>query len=131
MLDEIHPSDDELEAYILGSASDTALDKVEEHLLICERCRRELAHSEQHVSTIKRGGDGKRLRSIHLTVDGSIFGAIHSGADGKWIARHWGSQLDGFKNCDSIEEANAYLMDSFQQMFPEHLCSEECRKTSY
>jgi hypothetical protein len=30
--------------------------------------------------------------------------------------------------CDSVEDANAYLMESFQQMFPEHVCSEQCRE---
>ena len=29
--------------------------------------------------------------------------------------------------CGSVEKANAYLMESFRQMFPEHVCSEQCR----
>jgi hypothetical protein len=44
------------------------------------------------------------------------------------VARHWGRQLDGGRTCDSVEEANAYLMESFQQMFPKHECSEHCRE---
>jgi hypothetical protein len=53
---------------------------------------------------------------------------MHSGADGKWVVRHWGRQLDGGRICASVEEANAYLMESFKQMFPEHVCSEQCRE---
>ena len=87
MLQGIHPTSGELEAYSLGSASDATLDKVEQHLLICERCRIELALSEQYIWAMKRAiaspETGKRLRSIHLTEDGPIFGTIHSGADGK------------------------------------------------
>jgi hypothetical protein len=132
MLQGIHPSSDELEAYSLGSTSDAALDKVEEHLLICERCRIELALSEQYLWAMKKAvaapETGKRLRSIHVTEDGPIFGTIRSGADGKWMARHWGRQLDGGRTCDSMEEANVYLMESFDQMFPEHSCSEHCRE---
>jgi hypothetical protein len=32
-----------------------------------------------------------RLRAIHITEDGPIFGAVHNGPDGKWVARHLGS----------------------------------------
>src|ERR1700693_1102972 len=131
MLPKVHPSFDELEAYSLGSTSDAGLDKVEEHLLICEQCRIELTLSDQYVRALRKAVPAlktvKRLRSIHATEDGPIFGTIHSGADGKWIARQWGRQLDGGRTCDSMEEANAYLIDSFHQMFPEHFCSENCR----
>jgi hypothetical protein len=91
-----------------------------------------LALSDQYVWAMKKAvavpEAGRRLRSIHVTEDGPIFGTIHSGADGKWIARQWGRQLDGGRTCDSMEEANAYLIDSFHQMFPEHFCSETCRE---
>jgi hypothetical protein len=76
-----------------------ALDKVEKHLLISELCRTKLALSDQYVWAMKKAialaETAKRLRSIHLTEDGPIFGTIHSGADGKWIARQCGRQLDG------------------------------------
>jgi hypothetical protein len=132
MAKEEHPSADELETYALGSCSNADLEKVEEHLFICERCQDELALTDHYIQAMKGAAAapeiGKRLRSIHTTEDGPIFGAIHCGADGKWIARHWGGQLDGRRICDSVEEANAYLMESFWQMFPEHVCSEWCRE---
>jgi hypothetical protein len=117
-----HSSSEELEAYALGRSSDADLEKVEEHLLICERCQDELALSKAASSEA-----GKRLRSVHITEDGPVFGAMHGRADGKWVARHWGRQLDGSYVCDSVDEANAYLRESFRQMFPEHLCSGQCR----
>jgi hypothetical protein len=131
MVPKVHPLSDELEAYAIGSASDAALDRVEEHLLICEWCRIELALSDQYFRVKEKAAAPntlKRLRSIHLTDDGPIFGAIRCGVDGKWIARHWGRQLDGGGTCDSMEEASAYLIDSFHQLFPEHSCSERCRE---
>ena len=131
MLQEVHPLSDELEGYFLGTSSNADLEKIEEHLLICERCQNELALTGQHVRTRKRAAalpeKGKRLRSIHITEDGPIFGAMHTGADGKWIARHWGRQLDGVRICGSAEDANEYLTESFRQMFPEHLCSGQCQ----
>jgi hypothetical protein len=130
MVPEVHPSSDELEAYALGLWSDADLEKVEEHLLICERCQNELARTDQFIRAMKSAAaalrTGKRLRAIHITKDGPIFGAVHNGPDGKWVARHWGRQLDGSRICGSVEEANAYLMESFRQMFPEHVCSEQC-----
>ena len=132
MVQEIHPSSDKLEAYALGLSSDADLENVEKHLLICDRCQNELALTDRYVAAMKKAAAAlktvKGLRSIHFTEDGPIFGAIHCGADGKWVARHWGRQLAGFHVCDSVEEANAYLIDSFRQMFPEHFCSENCRE---
>jgi hypothetical protein len=71
---------------------------------------------------------GTQLRSIHLTEDGPIFGAVHNNADGKWEARNWGKELNGSRVCDSIDDANAYLIESFQQMFPDHVCTAPCRQ---
>jgi hypothetical protein len=134
MVQEGHPSSDELEAYSLGLSSGADLEQVEEHLLICERCQNELALTDQYIRAMKTAfaslQSGSRLRSVHITEDGPVFGAIHCGADGKWVARHWGRQLDGGRICDSMEEANAYLMESFRQMFPDHQCSEKCREES-
>jgi hypothetical protein len=71
---------------------------------------------------------GTQLRSVHITEEGPIFGAVHNGADGKWEARHWGKELNGSWICDSIDEANVYLIESFQQMFSEHVCTAQCRQ---
>jgi hypothetical protein len=129
---ELHPSFEVLEAYAIGLSSDTALQNVEEHLLICERCQDELALTDKYVQAMKTAlsspETGRRLRSIHITEDGPIFAAIHCEAEGKWVARHWGRVLNGYRICDSVEDANVYLTESFWQMFPEHVCSEECRE---
>ena len=132
MIQEAHPSSDALEAYSLSASSDADLEKVEEHLLICERCQNELAETDQYIRAMKgalaSAQTGGRLRSLHITEDGPIFGAMHRRVDGKWLARHWGRQLNGGRTCDSVEDANAYIMESFHQMFPEHRCSEQCRE---
>ena len=132
MVPEVHPSSDELEAYSLGLSSDTDLEKVEEHLLICERCQNELALTDQYIRAMKvalaSSQTGRRLRSIHITEDGPIFGAMHSRSRWQMGSSALGQATRWWPTCDSVEEANAYLMDSFQQMFPEHDCSEQCRE---
>jgi hypothetical protein len=34
------------------------------------------------------------------------------------LARHWGEQLQGARECRTMREANEYLTDSFVEMFP-------------
>jgi hypothetical protein len=122
MVQEVHPAFGELEAYAFGLSPEAILEDVEEHLRCCIQCQNELAMRNGAVKL----GDKGRLRSIHITEDGPIFGTLHSRADGKWVARHWGRQLDGYGICDSTEEASRYLTKSFQQMFPEHVCTRQC-----
>ncbi len=35
----------------------------------------------------------------------------------RWVARHWGSQLDGMRVCKTMREESDYLKDSFSEMF--------------
>ncbi len=127
-----HPHSEELEAYALGRSPDSVLERIQGHLLTCERCQEDLARTAAYILAIKQAaasfGEVRRLCSIHITEDGPIFGTMHPRSDGKWLARHWGRQLDGGRVCDSVEDANAYLLDSFHQMFPEHTCSEQCNE---
>ncbi len=130
MFEAPHPLPDVLEDYALGRTSESAAEKVEIHLLYCGRCQDELSRTEEYIRAMKsaaaEAGPVRRLRSLHFTSDGPIFGAIHPLPNGKWMARHWGKQLQGGTSCSTLEEANAYLLESFQQMFPEHVCLPDC-----
>ena len=123
-----HPSCDDLETYSIGRSPNA--DKIGEHLLTCERCQNELALTDRYIQAMKKAAaspeEYRRLRSIHITDDGPIFGTMREREDRKWLARHWGKQIDGWRICDSVEEGNEYLRESFDQMFPEHVCSEKC-----
>jgi hypothetical protein len=44
------------------------------------------------------------------------------------MARHWGEQLVGGKECHTMREANEFLLASFTQMFPEHRCTDRCHE---
>src|SRR5690348_12429883 len=98
MIQEVHPTPDNLEGYATGRLTEPESVRVEEHLLICEQCQNELALTDRYVQAVKNvlsgmGAMVRRLRSVHITEDGPIFGAMHGTEDGKWVARHWGSQL--------------------------------------
>jgi hypothetical protein len=126
-----HSSAEDLEAYAIGRSSEVDTERIEIHLLICEPCQDELAQTDRYLRAMQCAAaiveeSTRRYRSVHFTEDGPIFGASHQRPDGKWVARHWGKQLQGGHVCDSLAEANAYLRASFQQMFPEHDCSVRC-----
>lgn len=48
-----HPSEDDLEEYVFGRLEGDALDEVEEHLLLCEDCRRRLTETENFVASTR------------------------------------------------------------------------------
>jgi hypothetical protein len=65
-------------------------------------------------------------RFIHDTEDGLIVSETTRQGRGKWLAHHWGPQLDGARNTKTLKDGMTYLIESFQQMFPEHQCTERC-----
>ncbi len=48
-----HPSEDDLEEYVFGRLEGDTLDEVEEHLLLCEDCRRRLTETENFVASTR------------------------------------------------------------------------------
>jgi anti-sigma factor RsiW len=48
-----HFDDDEAERYSLGTISKDEQPALEEHLLICESCRRRVAESDQYVAAMR------------------------------------------------------------------------------
>jgi hypothetical protein len=63
---------------------------------------------------------------VHDTADGFIYARTERKGR-KWLARHWGEQLHGARECRTMREANEYLTTSFVEMFPEHRCTRRCR----
>jgi hypothetical protein len=49
-----HPSAEQLEEYVLHRLSGESLDRVEEHLLLCSGCCRELEQVEQFIAAFKQ-----------------------------------------------------------------------------
>jgi hypothetical protein len=72
--------------------------------------------------------NSRSRRFTHDTEDGLIASEATRLGRGKWFAHHWGPQLDGGTTTPTLREANAYLTESFQQMFPEHQCTKQCHR---
>lgn len=48
-----HPTDDEMELYAMHKAVEPAVEKIEEHLLLCESCRGELDAVLQQIRVMR------------------------------------------------------------------------------
>ncbi len=108
-----HLSPEHLEEFSLGKLSPTRTAAVEEHLLICQACRETLCSIEPY-------------NFIHHTRDGPIYSRVTRLRSGMFAARHWGRWLNGGKEFNSRQGAKAYLVRTFGQMFPEHVCTKSC-----
>lgn len=69
---EGHPSDDELEQYSLGRLGDDRVAPLEEHLLVCEACRRRVEEFDEFVAVMRaalretRGEQPERAQPLAL-----------------------------------------------------------------
>jgi hypothetical protein len=88
----------------------------EGHLALCPRCR-------EIVEDVRAGLPVSR---VHQTEDGPVHLWASPDPEGGWKARIWGRELAGARRFETLAEANRHLLDSFGQMFGEHLCSEGC-----
>ena len=114
-----------LELYALGRLAEPVLGRVKEHLLTCEACRQDVDSCDRGIGT--RRGSLVPMSFVHETEDGPIYSHTTPGPGGGWVARHWGRELDGGRTCQTILDANEYLLVSFAEMFPEHECGPGCQ----
>jgi hypothetical protein len=117
-----HISLSELTDYAAGRVfAGTNLIGLEEHLFLCERCRKVVVKLDSDALSHARP-----LEIIHATADGLIRLWVEQSLSGRWLARFSGDQLDGGQEFGSIESARTFTLQSFEQMFPEHVCSHAC-----
>ena len=123
-------SDDTLELYALGTLPQPRADGVEEHLLLCERCRNRLSTIEEFVRVMRMG---LRLSSpfvtfwqLHATADGPVEIWVERGDSGCWLSAREGPAHSGGSRFATESEALRDAVQSFREMFPEHVCSTKC-----
>jgi hypothetical protein len=125
-----HPPDDLLERYAMGALAEPELERVEEHLLVCEACQARLAETDAFVSATRaalRQLRDEPLDFTHYTEDGPIRLLVESTGSGEWRATFAGQELEGARRFGGVAEANEYLLEAFRIMFPAHQCDERCR----
>ena len=103
-------------AYLMNRMLPKEIREFEEHIIECRRC------AEVVESTLAE----LPISLVHQTEDGPVhLWASPNKAEG-WKARMWGEQLAGANRFGTLAETNRFLLDSFAQMFPGHVCSSRC-----
>jgi hypothetical protein len=144
------PSRDELEQYVLGHCREAESRRLEEHLLVCEYCRRELAEADSYVTVIRTAlrqchNDSQltgplihglteaweradaHLVAMHATDQGIMLLFVCPAIrGGNWLARVVGGTIDAGDWCDRRGHAVVASHRLFSEMFPEHVCSVAC-----
>jgi hypothetical protein len=112
----------ELTDYAAGRVfARTTLVELEEHLFLCGECRSVVVKLDSDASSRRRP-----LEITHTTADGLIQLWIEQSLSGRWLARFSGDQLDGGQEFGNLESARTFALQSFEQMFPEHVCNLAC-----
>ena len=132
-----HVTQDDLEKLALGKLRTVDSIRAQRHIFNCGDCLGRLVHTTfvlaqrgltppEPIALVPKR---RRMSFVHDTADGLIFSKSERQGR-KWIARHWGDQLQGGRDCKTVSEANEFLVASFHQMFPEHRCTERCCSSS-
>jgi len=122
-----HIDEDVLEAYALGKLKDDGLTQVEEHLLLCVPCQDQLRKVETFIKALR--GVAADLFDSYDFVHDTEAGPVHLTlikAEGRWVARFWGENLEGMLVFGDARDASRYLGDCFSEMFPAHQCTPRC-----
>ena len=127
------PIEQEIESLALGALSTHDSIRIQRHIYHCGACLKRLIEITLIQEEEGRGpkplclpNSRKPLSFVHDTADGLIYSTVER-HDRRWLARHWGEELNGAKECKTMREANEFLVASFAAMFPEHRCTERCR----
>ena len=131
-----HFSAKQIEKLALGELTTAESIRVQTHIYNCPECLKKLVAITLVQEMQGLGPEPlvlpttrKPLSFMHDTADGLVFCKVERRGR-KWLALHWGDQIDGTRECASVREANEYAVTSFHQMFPEHRCTVRCKAES-
>jgi hypothetical protein len=124
-----HVDEDQLQRFALGRLSTSESLRIQRHLFNCKPCLKRLVELEYKLGLQEKTGTGRAAVSAphrrkplfirHDTADGFIYCRVERYGR-RWVARHWGDQLAGARECRTMGDANEFLARSFSEMFPEH-----------
>ncbi len=126
---EPHLTDEDVEDFARKALADPALARVEEHLLVCELCRRRVEDIDRFIADLRRATSAPEPSDvIHATLDGPIRLQTRKQKDGTWCAELCGAEIESVGTFATQAEAGAYVTRIFAEMFPEHVCNAGCRE---
>lgn len=122
-----HISPELLELYVLGRAPESEVDRIEDHLLLCEQCRVLFSDTSLYVAAMQLGlRQLTGMVAVHATKDGVVTLSVKKGRKA-WIARVRGPGIDAGRRALSEKNALRACQDAFRSMYPEHTCGPGCK----
>jgi anti-sigma factor RsiW len=123
----LHLTEDEVEDFVRKALSGAELALVEEHLLVCDSCRRRVEELDRFVADLRAAVDVlEPLDVIHATADGPIRLRTRQLEDGTWLAEMSGREIHSARMFPTSEQARIFGRRVFCEMFPEHVCNQHC-----
>lgn len=118
-----------IERFLMDLASRAEVVLVEDHLQACSDCCSRLLRTEKSLRALREilKEDGAELLATHETSDGGIWLILGLASAGVWNARIVGPDCDANATLNSREETEQYLQRTFDEMYTDHLCTDECR----
>lgn len=124
-----HLAEQRLEDFARKTLPERALEAVEEHLLVCELCRRRLDEIDRFMAGLRAALDALgRFEELHVTAEGPIHLQVWQQEDGAWRAEVHGAGTESTATFKSSEEAAAHTKTIFYEMFPGHTCASGCSR---
>lgn len=126
-----HFDEEMLERYALGQLEGSDLAAVEEHLLVCQRCRDRVVELDQFIAAFRGAVHGFAQRPIDYTHTTEL-GPVRlrtSKKEGQWAALISGATIEYGGVSATLYEANSFLVRGFSELFPEHRCTDQCVPT--
>jgi hypothetical protein len=122
-----HLTDDELDDLVRKTLPETALARVEEHMLVCEFCRQRIEELDRFVASLRDAARAlEPCDAVHATADGPIRLRVRQQDDGTWCAELLGAEIESVGTFSTQEEASEGVQGVFYEMFPEHVCNPCC-----
>jgi anti-sigma factor RsiW len=123
-----HLDDETLERYVLGRLTEPDLADAEEHLLVCEECRRSLAGVQSFINAVRGAGEDLLESWVfsHHTEEGPVRLEVTRAGRQQWVGRYRGASVEGRGVFAGARAAYEFVERSFTQLFPEHRCNELC-----
>ena len=123
-----HIDDSTLELYALGRLSEFEVIAIQEHLLICTACQTHYEEILEFSSTIRAAvvQMATELIATHFTEDGYIHLYVRPSTSDFWVATIRGKAASGGVTAQSWQDAVNECIATFNQMFPEHVCTAAC-----
>lgn len=127
-----HPRLSELQRLVLGRLQEPKLAAIEEHLLICERCRQAVGELDAFTPLLRCRAHGQPGAAYaHMTEDGPLTLEVRAETRGAgYTARFEGRQLEGIAHFGSVHECIAHVRRWFEELYPGHQCTDDCGPVS-